>query len=119
MANMERGRWMPRQWPVNRVQVNIAAAVLTVFEGDEPVTSMRAVTGAPDNATPMLVSSIHSIVVNPPWNVPASIAKRELWPKGRAALILQGYKHVGPPAARVRIGQPAHRKSAGPGKRGS
>src|SRR3546814_9486935 len=84
MANMERWRWMPRQLPVNRVQVNIAAAVLTVFEGDEPVTSMRAVTGAPDNATPMLVSSIHSIVVNPPWNVPASIAKRELWPKGRA-----------------------------------
>src|SRR3546814_14340874 len=63
MANMERWRWMPRQLPVNRVQVNIAAAVLTVFEGDEPVTSMRAVTGAPDNATPMLVSSIHSIEI--------------------------------------------------------
>lgn len=112
MANMERWRWMPRQLPVNRVQVNIAAAVLTLFEGDQPVTSMRAVTGAPDNATPMLSSSIHSIVVNPPWNVPASIAKKELWPKGRAALIRQGYKIVGTPETGERIVQPAGPNSA-------
>ncbi|HKT76184.1 MAG TPA: L,D-transpeptidase family protein [Sphingobium sp.] len=112
MANMERWRWMPRQLPVNRVQVNIAAAVLTVFEGDQPVTSMRAVTGAPDNATPMLASSIHSIVVNPPWNVPTSIAKKELWPKGRAALLRQGYKIVGTPETGERIVQPAGPGSA-------
>ena len=112
MANMERWRWMPRQLPVNRVQVNIAAAVLTVFEGDQPVTSMRAVTGSPDNATPMLTSSIHSIVVNPPWNVPASIAKKELWPKGRAALKRQGYKIVGTPETGERIVQPAGPNSA-------
>lgn len=112
MANMERWRWMPRQLPVNRVQVNIAAAVLTLFEGDQPVTSMRAVTGSPDNATPMLTSSIHSIVVNPPWNVPASIAKKELWPKGRAALIRQGYRIVGTPENGERIVQPAGPNSA-------
>ncbi|EZP70418.1 Peptidoglycan-binding protein [Sphingomonas paucimobilis] len=112
MANMERWRWMPRQLPVNRVQVNIAAAVLTLFEGDQPITSMRAVTGAPDNATPMLSSSIHSIVINPPWNVPASIAKKELWPKGRAALKRQGYKIVGTPETGERIVQPAGPNSA-------
>jgi murein L,D-transpeptidase YcbB/YkuD len=112
MANMERWRWMPRNLPVNRVQVNIAAAVLTVFEGDAPVTSMRAVTGSPSNATPMLVSSIHSIVVNPPWNVPASIANRELFPKGRSTLIKQGYKIVKTPEGGERIIQPAGPNSA-------
>lgn len=112
MANMERWRWMPRDLPVNRVQVNIAAAVLTVFEGDAPVSSMRAVTGSPSNATPMLVSSIHSIVVNPPWNVPASIANRELFPKGRGTLIRQGYKIVKTPQGGERIIQPAGPNSA-------
>ncbi|NWK94145.1 murein L,D-transpeptidase [Sphingobium lactosutens] len=112
MANMERWRWMPRSLPVNRVQVNIAAAVLTVFEGDQPVSSMRAVTGSPDNATPMLSSSIHSIVVNPPWNVPMSIAKRELFPKGRAALARQGYKIIKTPEGGERIVQPAGPGSA-------
>lgn len=111
-ANMERWRWLPRDLPVNRVQVNIAAAVLTAFEGDRPVASMRAVTGRPGNETPMLVSSIHSIVVNPPWNVPSSIAKRELWPKGRAALLRQGYKIVRTPEGGERIVQPAGPASA-------
>ncbi|MEQ6333839.1 L,D-transpeptidase family protein [Sphingobium sp. MK2] len=112
MANMERWRWMPRNLPVNRVQVNIAAAVLTMFEGDQPISSMRAVTGSPDNATPMLMSNIHSIVVNPPWNVPMSIAKRELFPKGRATLIKQGYKIVKTPEGGERIVQPAGPNSA-------
>ncbi|WP_176473007.1 L,D-transpeptidase family protein [Sphingomonas lenta] len=84
MANMERWRWLPTKFEERRVQVNIAAAVLTVFEGDKPVMSMKAVTGRPGNETPMLVSSIHSVVLNPPWNVPSSIATKELWPKERA-----------------------------------
>jgi murein L,D-transpeptidase YcbB/YkuD len=83
-ANMERWRWLPAQLEQKRVQVNVAAAVLTVFDGDAPVMSMKAVTGRPGNETPMLVSSIHSVVLNPPWNVPSSIADKELWPKERA-----------------------------------
>ncbi len=83
MANLERWRWLPKELPKDRIQVNIAAAVLTVFDGDRPVQSMRAVTGRPGDETPMLSSIIHSIVINPPWNVPTSIATRELWPKER------------------------------------
>ena len=111
MANMERWRWLPRELPTHRVQVNIAAAVLTVFEGDRPVTSMRAVTGRPGNETPMLQSSIHSVVVNPPWNVPSSIAAKELWPKGRAAILAKGFKIVGT-APNERLVQPAGPTSA-------
>ena len=85
MANMERWRWLPQDLAKDRVQVNIAAAVLTVFDGDTPVKSMKAVTGRPGDNTPMLQSRIHSIVINPPWNVPTSIATKELWPKEKAS----------------------------------
>ncbi|HEX7821155.1 MAG TPA: L,D-transpeptidase family protein, partial [Sphingobium sp.] len=112
MANMERWRWLPAQLPVDRVQVNIAAAVVSVFEGDKVAMTMRGVTGGPDNQTPMLTSTIRSIVVNPPWNVPSSIATRELWPKGRAALARQGYKIVKTPDGGERIVQPAGPGSA-------
>ena len=112
MANMERWRWLPAELPTHRIQVNIAAAVLTVFEGDKPVASMRAVTGRPGNETPMLTSSIHSVVINPPWNVPSSIATKELWPKGRAALLAEGYQIVGTPETGERIVQPAGERSA-------
>jgi murein L,D-transpeptidase YcbB/YkuD len=96
MANMERWRWMPHDMPKNRIQVNIAAAVLTVFDGDAPVASMKAVTGAPGGKeTPMLQSRIHSIVLNPPWNVPSGIAAKELFPKGPAYLAAHGFKVIG------------------------
>ncbi|TVV77300.1 L,D-transpeptidase family protein [Sphingomonas solaris] len=94
VANMERWRWLPADLPADRIQVNIAAAVLTMFKGDTPVTSMRAVTGRPGDETPMLQSSIHSIVINPPWNVPQSIAKKELMPKGAAYLKRAGFKII-------------------------
>lgn len=111
MANMERWRWLPEQLEKDRIQVNIAAAVVTVFDGDNPVMSMRGVTGRPGNETPMLQSSIHSIVLNPPWNVPTSIATKELFPKGSAYLARNGYKVIGTGAGR-RLQQQAGPKSA-------
>lgn len=111
MANMERWRWLPQELDKNRVQVNIAAAVLTVFEGDTPVMSMRGVTGRPGDETPMLQSAIHSIVINPPWNVPAGIAKRELFPKGPAYLKANGFRVIGTGSG-ARLQQAAGDKSA-------
>jgi len=84
LANMERWRWLPRELPADRIQVNIAAAILTVFHDDTPTLAMRAVTGRPGDETPMLSSVISSVLFNPPWNVPSDIAARELWPKERA-----------------------------------
>jgi murein L,D-transpeptidase YcbB/YkuD len=116
MANMERWRWLPPQLDKDRVQVNIAAAVLTVFDGDAPVMSMKAVTGRPGDETPMLVSSIHSVVLNPPWNVPTSIATRELWPKERANpgyLRRNGFRVIDTPDGGKRLQQSSERSALG------
>jgi murein L,D-transpeptidase YcbB/YkuD len=114
-ANMERWRWLPAQLPTHRVQVNIAAAVLTVFDTDKPVMSMRAVTGRPGDETPMLSSNIHSIVFNPPWNVPSSIASKELLPKERAHpgyLRSHGFRVIGSGAG-ARLQQEPSRSALG------
>jgi len=81
LANLERWRWLPPSMPSSRVQVNSGAAIVTLFQDDRPVLSMKAVSGRPGDETPMLFSKIHSVVLNPPWNVPSSIATKELWPK--------------------------------------
>lgn len=81
IANLERWRWLPPTMPASRVQVNSGAAIVTLFQDDRPVLSMKAVSGRPGDETPMLFSKIHSVVLNPPWNVPSSIATKELWPK--------------------------------------
>lgn len=113
MANMERWRWLPAQLPAKRIQVNIAAAVMTVFEGDAAIFSMKAVTGRPGNETPMLQSRIHSIVLNPPWNVPTSIATKELFPKGAAYLARNNYKIIGTGAGRRLQQQPGPNSALG------
>ncbi len=113
MANMERWRWLPAQLPAKRIQVNIAAAVMTVFEGDAAIFSMKAVTGRPGNETPMLQSRIHSIVLNPPWNVPAGIAAKELFPKGAAYLARNNYKVIGTGAGRRLQQQPGPSSALG------
>ena len=111
-ANMERWRWLPAVLPADRIQVNIAAAVLTVYRDDQPALSMRAVTGSPVNKTPMLGSVIHSVVLNPPWNVPSGIAAKELWPKGQAYLARNGFTVIPTEGGGYRLQQKAGPQSA-------
>lgn len=82
--SLERWRWLPRTLPARRVEVNVAAAEAILFEDDAPVLEMRIVVGDPKHETPLFVSALASVVFNPPWNVPASIASKELYPKERA-----------------------------------
>jgi len=114
-ANMERWRWMPATMPSTRVQVNAGAAVVTLFRDDKPVMSMKAVSGRPGDETPMLASAIHSVVINPPWNVPYGIADRELWPKEKAApgyLTRNGYRIIEVPGGKPRLQQASGDESA-------
>jgi murein L,D-transpeptidase YcbB/YkuD len=114
VANLERWRWLPAELPADRIQVNIAAAVLTMFKNDAPTTSMKVVTGRPGDNTPMLASQIHSVVLNPPWNVPTSIATKELFPKGPAYLSRAGFKVISTPEGGRRLQQkPGPKNSLG------
>lgn len=79
--NLERWRWLPRRLPDERMEVDIAGAEATYFRGGEPALAMRVVVGDPNHHTPMFASRIESIVFNPPWNVPSSIATKEILPK--------------------------------------
>jgi murein L,D-transpeptidase YcbB/YkuD len=80
-ANLERWRWTPRDLPDERIEVNIAAARLTLYQGVTPVMEMRAVVGDPAHRTTIFASQATGVVVNPPWNVPTDIAAKELFPR--------------------------------------
>ena len=115
IANMERWRWLPSVMPATRVQVNSGAAVVTLFRDNQPVMSMKAVSGRPGNETPMLVSVIHSVVINPPWNVPSGIAQKELWPKEKANpgyLVSKGYRIIPVEGGQPRLQQASGDQSA-------
>lgn len=73
-ANMERWRWVPRDLAPSRIEVNVPAAYVQVYDDNKPSVGMLAAAGKPGDETPMLHSKITSIVLNPAWHVPASIA---------------------------------------------
>ncbi|MBE0455481.1 MAG: L,D-transpeptidase family protein, partial [Roseovarius sp.] len=80
--NLERRRWLKRDVAPERIEVNTAAAIMVYWKDGKPVHSNRVVVGSADNQTPSLEKPFASVVANPPWYVPAGIARREILPKG-------------------------------------
>jgi murein L,D-transpeptidase YcbB/YkuD len=83
VANLERWREVARLLPPSRVEVNVAAATVTLLRDGEAVSTMRAVVGDPEHQTPMLISTIRDVEINPPWIVPVSIIHKEIVPRLR------------------------------------
>ncbi len=80
IANMERWRWMPRDMGDFYVFVNIPEYRLTIVRNQETTFQTRVVVGKRQFQTPVFSDEIENIVVNPYWNVPSSIARREIGP---------------------------------------
>ena len=80
-VNMERWRWLPRRLEANHIVVNVPAASLEVVDDGRAVLTMRVIVGDQDHPTPALHAKMTSLVMNPVWRVPASIATEEILPK--------------------------------------
>ncbi|GLU57055.1 hypothetical protein Dfri01_65160 [Dyadobacter frigoris] len=77
-------RWIHRQAgdAPRLVMVNIRGAYLTGMDADgKDVITMRTVAGKRDTPTPTIDTYATSIVTHPYWNVPKSIAIKEIFPK--------------------------------------
>jgi L,D-transpeptidase YcbB len=83
---LERWRWEPRRYPERYAIVNIPSAEINVWEWDKKkkhdtlVLNSRVVVGKPENPTPLLRSKINYMLIYPYWNVPYSIAWKEILP---------------------------------------
>jgi murein L,D-transpeptidase YcbB/YkuD len=80
---MERARWLPTVAGNRWITVNLADYRAFVFADSLPVFETRVVIGARNHKTPMFVDTLTHIVLNPAWNVPPSIAAKEILPKLR------------------------------------
>lgn len=79
MMAMERWRW-ENSYPVKYAVVNIPAFWMIVFEKDTVVMQSAIVCGKPETQTPILKSKIDHMLIYPYWNVPVSIATKEILP---------------------------------------
>ena len=93
LANMERWRWMPKDLGQYYVRVNIPNFNLEIYRDGGAVYTTRIVVGDTGHQTPVFSHQIEHVIVNPTWNVPASIAVKEMLPEIQAnPAALRGYQ---------------------------
>lgn len=78
------------------VIVNVPEFRVRAFEGDAEVLQMKVVVGAAYDGreTPLFHDRMEHVVFRPYWNVPPSIAREELVPKGPDALASDGFEII-------------------------
>jgi murein L,D-transpeptidase YcbB/YkuD len=81
--NLERWRWLPRDLGRRYVTVNAADATLQVIAEGRAALTSRVVVGDVRHPTPVVQARLEAIILNPPWNVPASIVVQEILPRLR------------------------------------
>lgn len=80
--NMQRLRLLPDKVETG-IMVNIPDYSLVYYlKGNEALQS-RVIVGRPDRKTPLMSSALNNVVMNPPWNVPQSLARKDILPKVR------------------------------------
>jgi L,D-transpeptidase YcbB len=80
-ANMERWRWMPRGFEHRYVMVNVASQKLEVVADGNIALTSPVIVGKPEAPTPILRADANGVTVNPPWNIPTKILRKEILPK--------------------------------------
>ena len=80
--NIQRLRLLPTELSTG-IMVNIPAYSLVYYQNGNQVLDSRVIVGRPDRKTPMMSSALNNVVVNPPWNVPPTLARKDILPKVR------------------------------------
>ncbi len=112
IANMERWRWLPRDLGASHVMVNIPEYMLRIYSDGRPIHSTRVVVGRPDAPTALISKPISYAVVNPAWNIPPTIVRKQMMPllqSNPAALARRGIE-----VTKNRSGGYSFRKKPGP-----
>jgi L,D-transpeptidase YcbB len=108
-ANMERYRWLPRSFGSRYIFVNVPAFKLEAYDSGQKALEMKVIVGQEyqDRATPVFADSMETVVFRPYWNVPPSIAEKEIFPKGSAYMArenMETYREGGETRIRQRPG---------------
>jgi murein L,D-transpeptidase YcbB/YkuD len=80
LINMDRMRWLPREYDGRFILVNIPAFKLHLMENKNEIFDMDVVVGKEGNNTRIFTGDLNQVVFNPYWNVPQSIVEKEIVP---------------------------------------
>jgi murein L,D-transpeptidase YcbB/YkuD len=95
LANLDRLRSIPRTGRF--LLVDAGSSTLTLYDGGQPVDSMKVITGTRELPTPLIASIMYYITYNPYWHAPDHLVRKTIAPtvlrQGMPYLKSHGY-HV-------------------------
>jgi murein L,D-transpeptidase YcbB/YkuD len=80
IANIERWRWFADTLAENYFIINIPDYSLNVVENKDTTVVRKIVVGTNSRKTPILTSTLKTVVFNPTWTVPPTILKEDIVP---------------------------------------
>jgi murein L,D-transpeptidase YcbB/YkuD len=84
--NMDRWRWLPRDLGTRYIIVNVPGQFATLVENAQTRWKHRAIAGATKTPTPQLSVMATGVILNPWWEVPASLTREVAGKRGYVAV---------------------------------
>lgn len=85
LAQLQKSMQKWAEFPENEgsryILINTAGYKMKLIKDGKKIIDMKIVNGKPSRETPELFSKVETIVLNPKWNVPYSIMRRDIIPK--------------------------------------
>lgn len=81
LINMELWRWLPHKLEGKQIYVNIAGFYLQARQDEQVEFATQVIVGKVYHKTPVFSDRIRYLEFNPFWNIPTSIARKEIVPE--------------------------------------
>jgi murein L,D-transpeptidase YcbB/YkuD len=80
ITNLDKLKVFPNRFPDEYIRVNLPDFTMDYFRNGESILHMNAVVGRDVRPTPVFSSSMKYLVLNPTWNIPNNLVRRDLIP---------------------------------------
>ncbi len=80
ITNLDKLKVFPDEFPNEVVMVNIPEFRMNYYKDGYPILSMNAVVGRDERPTPIFSSTMTYLELNPNWNIPENLVRRDLIP---------------------------------------
>jgi len=78
IVNLDKLKVFPNKFPKEYIGVNIPDFKMNYFKNQQSILEMRAVVGRPERPTPLFSSYMTYLELNPNWNIPENLVRRDL-----------------------------------------
>ncbi len=78
IVNLDKLKVFPNTYPNEYIRINIPDFKMNYYRNGQSILEMRAVVGRPERPTPIFSSYMTYLEINPNWNIPENLVRRDL-----------------------------------------